>query len=206
MNLVTYNQSSDIDFKAAPLYSYLWGGNGVFIQAHRNGLDVRFCIGKLVTRGLPPLEPLFKFDYSKISEEVMRAVLYHAQESAEEGLERLFHLLWDAESRVFRLHSPVQHQTAVSCRPIEDDENSTLHNAVIEIHSHHSMRAFFSKQDDRDEQGFRIYGVIGNVLERPEIRFRVGCHGYFFNIPAAWVCELPSEIEDLNENQGLVKT
>jgi PRTRC genetic system protein A len=197
-NFVSHHLSSDTVLKQGSLYSYFFAGNGTFISAAKPGLAVAFPIARCTVRGLPDLEPMFKFDFPKISEEVMESLLYHSQVSAQDGLERLFHVLWDEESRVFRLHSPVQHQTAVSCRPIEDDENSTLHQAVIEIHSHHSMRANFSRIDDADETGFRIYGVIGDVLGRPEIRFRVGLHGYFWQIPAAWVCELPSKIEDLN--------
>ena len=34
---------------------------------------------------------------------------------------------------------------------------------VAEFHSHGSSRAFFSAIDDRDEQGFRIYGVAGRL-------------------------------------------
>ena len=34
---------------------------------------------------------------------------------------------------------------------------------VAEFHSHGGSRAFFSATDDRDEQGFRIYGVAGRL-------------------------------------------
>ncbi len=59
---------------------------------------------------------------------------------------------------------------AVRATPIPD--------AVVEVHSHHAMRAYFSTTDDRDETARRVYGVIGRLdSERPEIALRVatGC-------------------------------
>ena len=51
---------------------------------------------------------------------------------------------------------------------------------VAEFHSHGRMRAFFSATDDRDEQGFRIYGVVGQVDQAaPRIALRVGIYGHF---------------------------
>ena len=56
---------------------------------------------------------------------------------------------------------------------------------VAEFHSHGSARAFFSATDDRDEQGFRIYGVVGRLdTLRPELRLRVGVYGHF--APVEW--------------------
>ena len=56
---------------------------------------------------------------------------------------------------------------------------------VAEFHSHGSSRAFFSATDDRDEQGFRIYGVVGRLNDpRPELRLRMGVYGHF--APVDW--------------------
>lgn len=54
-----------------------------------------------------------------------------------------------------------------------------VHDAIVEVHSHHSMRAYFSATDDRDETGRRIYGVVGRLdSPHPEIALRVatGCN------------------------------
>src|SRR6266566_5002644 len=51
-------------------------------------------------------------------------------------------------------------------------------DAIVEVHSHHAMRAYFSTTDDRDETARRVYGVIGRLdREQPEIALRVatGC-------------------------------
>src|SRR5439155_12507382 len=54
-----------------------------------------------------------------------------------------------------------------------------VHDAIVEVHSHHAMRAYFSATDDRDETGRRIYGVLGRLDgPQPEIALRVasGCN------------------------------
>lgn len=46
-------------------------------------------------------------------------------------------------------------------------------DVILEIHSHGNMRGIFRSTDNRDEQGFRIYGVIGRLdSDTPEIRLR----------------------------------
>jgi len=51
-------------------------------------------------------------------------------------------------------------------------------DAVVEVHSHHAMRAYFSHTDDRDETTRRVYGVLGRLdTPSPEVALRVatGC-------------------------------
>ena len=56
---------------------------------------------------------------------------------------------------------------------------------VAEFHSHGGHSAFFSAIDDRDEQGFRIYGVVGRLdSPTPELTLRVGIYGHF--APLDW--------------------
>ena len=79
----------------------------------------------------------------------------------------------------YRLVVPPQAGTAASlaCLPPA--------GVVAEFHSHGSSRAFFSATDDRDEQGFRIYGGVGRLdAPRPELRLQVGVYGHF--APVDW--------------------
>jgi PRTRC genetic system protein A len=73
-------------------------------------------------------------------------------------------------------------------------------NTLLELHSHHQMAAFFSATDTADEQGFRLYGVVGRLdsdsQHTPEIRMRMGIYGQFWDIPASIVLSLPSCITD----------
>ena len=91
--------------------------------------------------------------------------------------ERFFAVRWDGDG--YRLVVPPQAGTASSLayRPPA--------GVVAEFHSHGGSRAFFSATDDRDEQGFRIYGVVGRLdALRPELSLRVGVYGHF--APVDW--------------------
>jgi PRTRC genetic system protein A len=182
----------------AALYEYVLAADGVYVRGSRPGLEVMFQIGKCEVRGLAHVEAVFKWRLPIVSEEIVRAIWLHSEQAAEQGLEKLFHLCWDGET--FRLEIPDQTQTSASCRPLDSGPESSHARALIEIHSHHEMPAFFSGTDNKDEQGFRIYGVIGRVFSAPELRARVGCHGYFWEIPARWVMEMPQGLKDCNDS------
>ena len=49
---------------------------------------------------------------------------------------------------------------------------------TLEFHPHGRMPAFFSKTDDRDDQGFRVYGVMRKLDEKvPTVAHIVGVTG-----------------------------
>lgn len=58
---------------------------------------------------------------------------------------------------------------------------------LLDLHSHHSMRAYFSSTDDADDQGLSVSAVIGNIFIRPEIVVRLNIYGLHCPIPAAMV-------------------
>lgn len=61
---------------------------------------------------------------------------------------------------------------------------------VCEIHSHNTMPAFFSEQDDADEQYAGVFGVIGNLdTKTPSIKFRAGLDGVFTEIAVSELFE-----------------
>ena len=91
--------------------------------------------------------------------------------------ERFFAVRWDGDT--YRPVVPPQIGTPTSL------EYAPPSGVVAEFHSHGRSRAFFSKTDDRDEQGFRIYGVAGCLdADRPELSLRVGVYGHF--APVEW--------------------
>jgi hypothetical protein len=59
------------------------------------------------------------------------------------------------------------------------------------------MGAFWSGTDNGDEQGFRAYGVIGRLDERPEIRLRLGVYGYWFPVPVSQLFDGPAGFVDI---------
>lgn len=179
------------------LYDYLIGGNGVFLRSQREGLTVILPLRTCEIRGLAPIEPTIQIEYPPIPAYLVEEMLAYAKAAHnEEGhpVEALFHLEWGREG--WQLLIPDQIQSVTNVAPIDDGPDSSYARALVETHSHHQMRAFFSRTDDLDEQGFRIYAVLGRIFTNPELLVRAGCQGTFWVIPATWVFELPPHVRD----------
>lgn len=186
---------------------YLIGSNGVFARATRPGIEVLMPISRheQTLKGLAKINP-----FLKVSPLVPEALLLEiwrlscqACANSEQPMEMLFHLLLlDGQ---WQLIVPEQMQHSTSCRPLHTDRDSSTNRAVIEIHSHGMMGAFFSTTDDQDESfGFRIYGVLGKVRStRPEIILRVGLFGHCWHVPVTQVFELEGNwsMQDLSFQQ-----
>jgi hypothetical protein len=188
------------------LYQYVVGANGIFIRASRPDLDVMIWVASTrePVRGLRLLAPHVYLGAGKVpARQTARMVemAYHAQ-----AREILFYLqvepwknyeaepAWMARPpHPWVLTLPSQIATSASVRP---SDPFGAPDALIEVHSHYSMEPFFSNMDDRDEQGFRIYAVLGNLLSQPMLHVRIGVYGHFYKIPAGWVFELPVGLKD----------
>ena len=157
------------------LYEYLFAANGVFIRANHPNLEVLIpvIVYEQHIRGLAAVTPYVKLVPGKISVDILLKMLQASRDASSNEI--LFHLNYNNQ---WQLETPLQTQTPSSCKPLNDDRNSTFANALIDTHSHASMPAFFSPTDDEDETGFRMYTVLGRVnTDTPEICTRVGLTG-----------------------------
>ncbi|MCL2047387.1 MAG: hypothetical protein FWG87_01555 [Defluviitaleaceae bacterium] len=98
--------------------------------------------------------------------------------------EALANIYWDKQEEVFITDIP---QQSVSRLSVKSEINPAYDNAryihYMDIHSHNTMRAFFSSTDDADEKATRVYAVVGNVLSYfPEIKVRISNGGKFLEI------------------------
>ncbi len=195
MNLVTHiiAQQSNLPPIQAAMYEYVMAGNGVFVRGQREGLSVTIPVALCEVQGLARIEPVVALAYPHVPEELVEQMLEIAKHyGTPQPRETLFHLIWDGE---WQLHEPPQERSAARVKPIEPCP--TYSRALIEVHSHHWMPANFSRTDDADESGFRIYAVMGTLFERPTLCTRLGLYGHFWEVPAAWVFDLPDGITDV---------
>jgi hypothetical protein len=199
---VGYTFATDLELGplTGALFEYVVGSSFVYLRAERDVMLVLFPISECEIRGLKDPEPQFKFLLPPVPLRHLIAILNQSREAARRKLEKLFYLCWDGSA--WALEIPDQTQTEFSCEPLDSSEDSPHDRAIIEIHSHHEMEmeTFFSDEDDSDEQGFRLYAVLGHVLSNPEIRLRLGCHGYYWYIPAGWVFDMPADLKDLHDS------
>ena len=156
-------------------YDYVLGSGGVYVQSQGAHLTARVLVAPGTVRGLAPVAEKVQLTHGPISKSCAGMGLHWFQDAPD--TERFFAVRWDG--RAYRLGVPPQAGTAtrLAYQPPA--------GVVAEFHSHGGSRAFFSATDDRDEQGFRIYGVAGRLdAPRPELRLRVGVYGHF--APVEW--------------------
>jgi PRTRC genetic system protein A len=85
-----------------------------------------------------------------------------------------FHLVWPEHAAS---------RGSVEYDPLPETDDLIL---FAEIHSHHGMPAFFSRDDGESEKRSGLYGVVGRINRpRPEARFRYSCGGELRPIRAA---------------------
>lgn len=99
-------------------------------------------------------------------------------------------LVYDARSGALRLamHEAIEVGPGHVRYRIEELADDEL--VAIDLHSHGRLGAFWSGEDDRDDQGVRVCGVFGNLdRKRPTARFRLALNGLFRELPHPWAAE-----------------
>jgi hypothetical protein len=180
----------------AQVFEYVLAANGLFVRAEREGLQACipvqgwFCSSSNL-RGLHPVDPCVELEYPRLGQDVLAKILECSRAAASDKgnpLEALFYLKY-REQNGWELIIPEQKATRFSVRSLD---SSAYAETLIEVHSHHHMQPIFSAMDNADEQGFRLYGVIGDIFERPTLNLRIGVWGHFWSIPARWIFDLPN--------------
>lgn len=161
-------------------FAYLMSAGGVFKAARRESLEAVIPVattnGQQIA-GLPVLWPQVLLRCGMLPGALLWAILQGARRESLEGpREAMFHVA--LRSGLVVLTRPEQQAGAgkLVYRGGGDPD------IFLEVHSHQEMGAFFSGTDDRDEQGFRLYAVIGRIFTAPEIALRVGVFGDFWAV------------------------
>jgi PRTRC genetic system protein A len=105
--------------------------------------------------------------------------------------EVLINIYWDQQTRAYVVDAPEQTVTKAS---VDSHENLAYvddrYIHYMDIHSHNSMKAFFSEIDDRDEKATRLYTVVGHLNEYfPDVKTRISNGGKFLYIEPSEVFE-----------------
>jgi hypothetical protein len=194
------------------MLDYVVAANGTFARGRRPGLEVCLPVSLHKVRGLAPISPYAQWGYPKIPKLALSRMLALSLSACSiRPTEALFHLSWDTPTSevldgtalylnpgMWCLERPEQHATKDRVEPVRKGAGSSEARAIVEVHSHHYDKAFFSQQDNEDEGGcsFRVYAVLGTIFDRPTIRARVGLFGHFFEYPASEFFELPEGLFD----------
>ena len=152
-------------------YDYVLGSGGLYVQSESAHLTARVPVAPCEVRGLAPVAEKLQLTHGPIPARLFELGLGWFQDDPDT-------VRWDGDG--YRLVVPPQAGTATRLAYLPPA------GMVAEFHSHGSSRAFFSATDDRDERGFRIYGVVGRLdTPLPELSLRVGVYGHF--APVDWL-------------------
>ena len=166
----------------------LLGRNGVFLQMRTPWLDCTTRVGQLSKRLPLPygdVEERIAFSFGAIPIrllecfiEAARAALPHEVAGA---------LIYDEHTQTLslRIHEGLDvGRSHVRYRIGDLGQGEVL---AVDLHSHGRLGAFWSADDDRDDNGVRVCGVFGN-LDRatPTAKFRLVLNGHYVPLPSPW--------------------
>ena len=169
---VGYLTNSPIGIEGEPgvFYDYILAAGGVYLRAKNSQLAATVCIAAQVIRGLSPLNEDLRLLHGKIPLHLLNMAL--SVFIAKPDIEQYLAITWE---NGYSIKTPSQQATAASVT------YETLPDTVLDIHSHtDGVPAQFSPTDNRDEQGFRLYAVVGDLRNLcPTVELRLGVYGYF---------------------------
>lgn len=157
-----------------------------------------------VEAGFTPAFPLVPFS---MIQEVIYFFRYYALNEDAEALVQIF---WDMEMSRHVVAVPPQTVDKVAIHADLSGEeylgNNERYVLCMDIHSHNTMNAFFSEQDDADELDDGVYVVMGKLDQYlPQVKARVCNGGIFVDIDPEVVLQLCDErAPDLWYNQVTV--
>lgn len=89
----------------------------------------------------------------------------------------------------------VKRKTVDLIKNIQDKTIEDQYIRVLEMHSHNTMSAFFSPEDDEDEVATGFYALVGKAhQEVPSIRMRYSCGGHYREIDYRGLFESPGSL------------
>lgn len=99
--------------------------------------------------------------------------------------EAMLQLFWDKENEKYFWHLPLQNVGIGHCEVFRDPMLEMKYFLIGDFHSHGYYTSFFSRQDNEDEKGFRIFGVYGDFGyedREPALKLRAGTGGCFVDL------------------------
>lgn len=163
------NKREGLEGEPGLFYDYILAENGLFIRAQNPLIEGAVCISPVEIRGLSPLEKRIELVHGKIPRHLYDLSLSVLMASSDR--EQYLAITWENE---YRLRMPAQERNGTSVK------YESLPSSIMDIHSHGCMKAWFSGIDNTDEQGLRLYMVVGRLdTLLPEVEIRLGVYGYF---------------------------
>lgn len=166
-----------------------------YYEVRENAIGV-FIAKAPVVEELEPCREGFKMSLPKIPDDLFAQLVsffadYSVRDEGEVEVMGVFY--WDTENKRYVLDVPFQEVSKVKVDACYTDFPPQFIK-VAEIHSHNTMRAYFSDIDDADELGTMLYGVVGKLRQgfrdiTYDLRTRAGVAGRFIPLDPSFIIE-----------------
>jgi hypothetical protein len=159
-----------IEGEPGVFYNYILAAGGVYLRAQNQFLTATIYIAPCEIRGLAPLKEDIELLHGKIPLYLLNLAL--SVLIVKPDIEQYLAITWKIGYSV-----KITSQQATT----ESVTYETLPDTVLDIHSHtDGVPPQFSPTDNSDEQGFRLYAVVGDLRNLfPAVELRLGIYGYF---------------------------
>jgi PRTRC genetic system protein A len=181
-----------------PGVTWIWAGDGIWKRGVDSALDILIRVHNSTTPGLPQLAPHVRWMAwpHLLPGRLLTPLLDNARRAASPDqaarpIERQYFLVWRDDD--VRLVAPRNQQaSAVRVRYA-----MPAGIVLLDVHSHHAMRAYFSPVDDDDDRGLSVSAVVGKIFDAPEITVRLNVYGHRARVSALTVFDaLPDGLRD----------
>lgn len=164
------------------------GRNGVFLQMRTPWLDCTTRVGRLAERLPLPYGDVVEriaFSFGAIPIRLLERFIEAARAALPDEVAGA--LIYDErlQTLALRIHEGLDvGRGHVRYRIADLGEGEVL---AVDLHSHGWFDAFWSAEDDRDDNGVRVCGVFGH-LDRatPTAKFRLVLNGHCVPLPSPW--------------------
>jgi PRTRC genetic system protein A len=189
-----------------PGHRYLTASDGLWIEIMRPWLHLVLPVALQSVVAMPYglLEPTVAFSFKTIPYELFRNFVDDARLALPNEFAAWF--TWNSRNHQFA-YRPISATSASRAylsfeRPVLDDDE----HLVVDIHSHASMKAFFSSEDNRDDAGeVKLSVVVGHLGEGQKMQSKLRLCANGLKIPAADI-DLLSNLEIGGHNSTIEET
>lgn len=201
--IITSEQQAK-DVKLEKLQTWLIDGSGVYCAVKNRVGEFTARISDKSPGTLPKvLKEKYKMYTPKIPRDIylqIRSFFYDIADDMQDA-EAYVELYWDTVDNKYIIHVPKQIVSKGSVRYDKEEDlflkDFDRYIAVMQIHSHNTMEAFFSGVDDADEKETRFYGVFGRIKDpEPTFKCRFVVMSERLNIQADTIFDMaPAKVE-----------
>lgn len=162
--------------------------DGVYLQLHTPWLEVTTRVGRLAPGLKVPfgvVQESVRLAFGSIPRSLIESFLgfgRHALPNEAAGAVIYNAVSGELQLRMHGVRSASSVRIDYSIDPLGDAEY-----LVVDLHTHGTLRAFWSAADNRDDQGIKVCGVFGNLDQAvPTGKFRLALNGLFVPMQCPW--------------------